>query len=107
MKLYLQTLLRTWNKARALDRSPVGPEIDYHEVWGILAAMALWLRTTNPQAGLVTEWQLYDFLLTYFQKEEECARTEARDRTRDFLESVHRYSSLLLERGQGQYGFIH
>ena len=106
-ELYLETLLRTWNKARTLDRSPVGPDIDYHEVWGILAAMALWLRETNPQAGLVTERQLYDFLLNYFQNEEECARAEARERTRGFLGSVHRYSSLLLERGQGQYGFIH
>ena len=40
-ELYLDTLLRSWNKARALDKTPVGPDIDYHEVWQILAPMAL------------------------------------------------------------------
>jgi formylglycine-generating enzyme required for sulfatase activity len=106
-ELYLETLLRSWNKARALDRTPVGPEVDYHEIWQILAPMALWLRATNPQAGLVTERQLNEFLVTYYQDEEDCPRTEARRKTQDFLEAVHRYSSLLLERGRGQYGFIH
>ncbi len=31
----------------------------------------------------------------------------AREKACEFLESVRRYSSLLLERGEGQYGFIH
>ena len=34
-------------------------------------------------------------------------RGEARARARDFLDSVHKYSNLLLERGQGRYGFMH
>ena len=106
-ELYLDTLLRSWNKARALDKTPVGPDIDYHEVWQILAPMALWLRRENPRAGLVSEQQFYDFLVRYYQEEEGCTRNEARQKTRDFLKSVHHYSSLLLERGRGRYGFIH
>ena len=35
------------------------------------------------------------------------ARGPARERGRGFLESVHTYSNLLLERGPGQYGFMH
>ena len=106
-ELYLDTLLRSWNKARALDKAPIGPDIDYHEVWQILAPMALWLRQENPQAGLVSEQQLKDFLVDYYQEEEDCPRHLARSKTKEFLESVHHYSSLLLERGRGQYGFIH
>lgn len=106
-EFYLDTLLRTWNKARALDHTPIGPDIDYHEIWQILAPMALWLRQTNPEAGLVTEQQLYDFLVRYYQQEEGCSRSDAREKTRGFLDSVHRYSSLLVERGWKQYGFIH
>ena len=65
------------------------------------------MRRENPQAGLVSEQQFYDFLVRYYQEEEGCTRNEARQKTRDFLKSVHHYSSLLLERGRGQYGFIH
>jgi len=53
--LYLETLIRSWNKARALDHFPVGPELDPNEIIQILGPLALWLRQENPTSGLVSE----------------------------------------------------
>jgi formylglycine-generating enzyme required for sulfatase activity len=73
-----------------------------------LAPLALWLRQENPTAGLVSRDQIEDWLTRYYHGEEwELPKGEARQRGREFLESVQRYSNLLLERGEGQYGFLH
>jgi predicted NACHT family NTPase len=76
-ELYLETLLRSWHKARALDKTPVGPEIDFLEAWNILAPLALWLRETNPQAGLVSERQLNEFLVNHYKDVEGYSTGEA------------------------------
>jgi len=74
----------------------------------VLAPLALWLRQENPTAGLVTQEQLEHWLTEYYHGEEwDLPRGEARQRGRAFLESVQRYSNLLLERGERQYGFLH
>jgi energy-coupling factor transporter ATP-binding protein EcfA2 len=107
-ELYLKTLITSWSKARALDKRPVGPEMDYLKTIAVLAPLALWLREENPSAGLVSEERLVEWLTSFYQGEEyEYKRDEAADRARDFLNSVRTYSNLLIERGQGRYGFIH
>jgi formylglycine-generating enzyme required for sulfatase activity len=73
----------------------------------VLAPLAMWLRETNPTAGLVARPQLEDWLTDYYQREWSMSRGEARARGREFLEGVHRYSNLLVERGERQYGFLH
>ncbi len=106
--LYLETLISAWSKARSLDRRQVGPEMDYQEILNVLAPLALWLREENPTAGLVSEADLLDWLTRYYMGEDwGMPRGLARERGRGFLESVHTYSNLLLERGPGQYGFMH
>ena len=107
-ELYLQTLIESWNLARLLDQYPVGEGMRYEETVQVLAPLALWLRQENPTAGLVTQEQLEHWLTEYYHGEEwGLPRGEARQRGRAFLESVQRYSNLLLERGERQYGFLH
>jgi len=107
-ELYLRTLISAWNQARALDRRPVGPELDYLETARVLAPLALWLRETNPEAGLARQAEVERWLAGYYQGDEwGLPAGEARQRARGFLAAVHRYSNLLVERGEGVYGFIH
>jgi formylglycine-generating enzyme required for sulfatase activity/energy-coupling factor transporter ATP-binding protein EcfA2 len=107
-ELYLKTLISAWSKARALDRRPVGPPLDYLQTISVLGPLALWLRQENPTAGLVPEERLLEWLTGHFMGEDWGLRHgEAMKQAREFLDSVRRYSNLLLERGQGRFGFIH
>jgi formylglycine-generating enzyme required for sulfatase activity/energy-coupling factor transporter ATP-binding protein EcfA2 len=107
-ELYLKTLISAWSKARALDKRPVGPPLDYLETVSVLGPLALSLREENPTYGLISEERLIDWLTDHFMGDDwGLRRGEARERSREFLDSVHKYSNLLLERGQGRYGFIH
>lgn len=102
-ELYLKTLISAWSKARALDKKPVGPPLDY-----LQTITVLWLRQENPTAGLVTEERLIEWLTQFFMGEDwGDKRGVAAIHAREFLNSVHTYSNLLLERGPGRYGFMH
>jgi formylglycine-generating enzyme required for sulfatase activity/energy-coupling factor transporter ATP-binding protein EcfA2 len=106
--LYLETLISSWNKARALDRYPVGPDIDSGEILQVLGPLALWLRETNPTAGVVPEDALLrELSRIYASPEWGFPLGQARKQAHDFLKSVHQYSNLLVERGYEQYGFLH
>ncbi len=107
-ELYLETLIRSWNKARALDQYPVGPELNPNEVLMTLGPLALWLREENPSAGIVSENALLGELTRYYMGEDwGFKRGPAREKAREFLKSVRTYSNLLVERGPRQYGFLH
>ncbi len=107
-ELYLQALIESWNRARSLDQYPVGPGMNYVETVQVLASLALWLRQENPTAGLVSREQIEQWLTAYYHGEEwGLPKGEARQRGRDFIDNVERYSNLLLERGERQYGFLH
>jgi formylglycine-generating enzyme required for sulfatase activity/energy-coupling factor transporter ATP-binding protein EcfA2 len=107
-ELYLQALIESWNQARSLDQYPVGPGLKYEETIRILAPLALWLRQTNPTAGLVSRDQLEAWLTSHFHGPEwGLPRGQARQRGLAFLAGVEQYTNLLLERGERQYGFLH
>ncbi|MGQ0601409.1 MAG: formylglycine-generating enzyme family protein, partial [Anaerolineales bacterium] len=107
-ELYLKTLISAWSKTRALDKRPVGPPLDYLQTVSVLGPLALRLRAENPTAGLVPEERLIECLTVFFKGEDwGLKHGEAMKQAREFLDSVRKYSNLLLERGQGRYGFIH
>ncbi len=106
-ELYLKTLINAWSKARALDKTPVGPELNYLRTVSVLGPLALWLRETNPTAGLVPEERLIEWLARHFEADSGLPAGPAAEKGREFLDSVGKYSGLLLERGPGRYGFIH
>jgi formylglycine-generating enzyme required for sulfatase activity len=81
--------------------------MDYLETAQVLAPLALWLRESHPGAGLAPRGEVENWLTEYYQDEWGLARGEARQRARGFLAAVRRYSNLLVERGEGTYGFIH
>jgi formylglycine-generating enzyme required for sulfatase activity len=107
-ELYLKTLIETWNQARSLDKRPVGLSMNTRETISVLGPLALRIREDNPTYGLISEDRLLDWLADYFQGEEwGLKRGQACERARDFLQSVQRYSNLLVERGHQRYGFLH
>lgn len=102
-KNYVETLLKHWNLARSLaGRS--GREVDLVETMKILEPLALWMHEVSPGVGLVKEGPLQRKL------ESLCAGRGHVDPARAaeaFLKDVREHSSLLLSRGEHQYGFIH
>lgn len=100
---YVKTLLSTWNRARGLGRPPAR-DLDPVQTVKILAPLALWMHETSPGVGLVKREALRRELEALSARRgkanpEACAR--------QFLNDVHDYAGLLLERGPGEYGFIH
>jgi formylglycine-generating enzyme required for sulfatase activity/energy-coupling factor transporter ATP-binding protein EcfA2 len=107
-ELYLDTLIRAWNKARALDRQQIGPDMNPNDILAALGPLALWLREENPTAGVVSERALLGELTRYYMGDDwGLKRGPALTKACEFLKSVRRYSNLLVERGRDQYGFLH
>ncbi len=100
---YVETLLKHWNLARGLDRPPTR-DLDMVETMRLLAPLALWMHDTSPGVGRVKREELRRRL------EQLCASRglpEPELAAWRFLEDVREYAGLLLERGPGEYGFIH
>ncbi|RLD05376.1 MAG: hypothetical protein DRI56_09740, partial [Chloroflexota bacterium] len=70
----------------------------------ILAPLALWMHEVSPGVGLVKREDVHRKLADLFQERGE---QEPETAARQFLADVHEHAALLLERGSGQYGFIH
>lgn len=105
---YLETLIEAWNRASALDKSAGRESLDYESTLEVLGPLALRIREENPTAGLVSARQLQDWLAEYYTGEQwGLKQGPAREKAREFLENVRKYSNLLVERGEGQFGFIH
>jgi formylglycine-generating enzyme required for sulfatase activity len=100
---YVRTLLSSWNRARGLGRPPAR-DLDVVETVRILAPLALWMHETSPGVGLVKQGDLRRELVEIYRQAGEDAPERA---GRRFLRDVREHASLLLERGAGQYGFIH
>ena len=100
---YVKTLLRTWNLARSLDGRPQR-EVNDTETLRVLAPLALWMHESSPGVGLVKREKVRRKLIDIYAGRGAADPEAATER---FLTDVHRYASLLLERGPGEYGFIH
>ena len=99
----METLLRHWNLARGLDRRPQR-DLDVVETLRVLAPLALWMHETSPGVGLVKQQQVRRTLVDIYRRREEANPERA---AQQLLEDAREHASLLLERGPGQYGFIH
>jgi formylglycine-generating enzyme required for sulfatase activity len=100
---YVRTMLSSWNRARGLGRPPTR-DLDVVQTVRVLAPLALWMHETNPGVGLVKRETLRRYLEGLF---EEQGAEEPEAAARRFLVDVREHAGLLLERGPGQYGFIH
>ncbi len=112
----ISALITSWNRARTLGR-PSPDKLERVQTIKILAPLALWMHEVSAGVGLVKEQALLDQLEEQYLKlkieprrsseatalERQTAQAEART----FLDDVRKYTGLLIERGVGQYGFIH
>ncbi|MBE0698571.1 MAG: SUMF1/EgtB/PvdO family nonheme iron enzyme, partial [Anaerolineaceae bacterium] len=101
---YVKTMLSVWNRARSLSGRTTGPEVDVVQTVRVLAPLARWMHEANPGVGLVRREDLRRKLVEIY-----AARGEQEPETaaNAFLTDVHEHTGLLLERGPGEYGFIH
>lgn len=101
---YVSTLLSTWNRARSLSGHAPGRDLDEVQTVRILAPLALWMHQVNPGVGLVKREDLRRKLEELFAERGDANPQAA---AIQFLQDVREHSALLLERGPGEYGFIH
>ncbi|MBL0345582.1 SUMF1/EgtB/PvdO family nonheme iron enzyme [Candidatus Villigracilis affinis] len=101
---YVNTLLSTWNRARSLSGRAPGCDIDELQTVRILAPLALWMHEVSPGVGLVGREDMRRKLEELFLERGDVSPHQA---ARQFLIDVREHAALLLERGPGEYGFIH
>ncbi len=100
---YVEVLLSTWNRARSLDR-PAARDVDPVATLRLLAPLALWMHEASPGIGLVKLEALQAKLEQLYENRGD---QDPKGSSRRFLEDVREYAGLLLDRGPGEYGFIH
>lgn len=101
---YVNTLLSTWNRARSLSGRAPGRDIDEIQTVRILAPLALWMHEVSPGVGLVEREDMRRKLEELFLERGDSSPHQA---ARQFMLDVREHAALLLERGPGEYGFIH
>jgi formylglycine-generating enzyme required for sulfatase activity len=101
---YVTTLLSTWNRARSLSGRAPGRDLDEIQTVRVLAPLALWMHEVSPGVGLVGSEEMRRKLEELFTERGDVSPHQA---ARQFLMDVREHAALLLERGPGEYGFIH
>lgn len=99
----VRTLLHYWQLARGLDR-PLPPLFDMAALLRVLPRLALWMQQTSPGVGLVGERPLLRQLTVIYREE---GVADAAQAAQTLLRAVQEYASLLVERGPGEFGFVH
>lgn len=99
----VRTLLQYWQLARGLDR-PLPPQFDLAVLLRLLPKLALWMQQTSPGVGLVGERPLLRQLTAIYREE---GAADPATAAQMLLEAVRQYASLLVERGPGEFGFVH
>jgi formylglycine-generating enzyme required for sulfatase activity len=105
--LCIQTLVETWREARS-EAGPVGEPLRVANEIKVLAPFALWLQERAPGPGGAARRDavralLVDLMARQFKGDREAAEKEAEI----FLELGQRQTGLLVERGEGWFGFFH
>ena len=101
---YVSTLLSTWNRARSLSGRAPGRDLDEVQTVRVLAPLALWMHEVSPGIGLVNREDMRRKLEEIFTERGDVSPQIA---ARQFLQDVRDHAALLLERGPGEFGFIH
>ncbi|MEI7848497.1 MAG: SUMF1/EgtB/PvdO family nonheme iron enzyme, partial [Chloroflexota bacterium] len=101
--LSLRTLLSTWNRARNIGGLSPGRDVDERQTIQVLAPLALWMHQTNIGVGLVRRRDLERQLQSLFEKRGD----DPQHASELFMQDVHDFTGVLLERGPDEYGFIH
>jgi len=109
-RLSVEALAETWNLARTPER-PIelwlgDRRLDERQVVRILAPIAFWMHEQRP-AGLITREELAARIARHFEEQEGKAPGEAQKLADDFIHLMQQVAGLIVERGLGQFGFLH
>ena len=102
---YVKALVETWALHRSPDRI-ITQTTKYAEVERVLAALALWMRETNPEAGTVDQPAIENWLTQRYGGAT-ISPDAARRAAQKFVTDLRQGSGLIVERGHRVYGFIH
>lgn len=102
-ELYVKTLITSWSRRRTLAREALSG-LEEAEAIKILAPLALWMHREHP-AGTAPRAEIEKQIETYYAQKMELP--QAVNAARGFVDSVRKYTSLLVERGENAYGFLH
>jgi formylglycine-generating enzyme required for sulfatase activity len=97
-------MLSSWNKARSLSGRATGPDLDVVQTLKILAPLALWMHEVSPGLGLVKREDLRRRVESMYRERSDGDFEVA---AATFMDDLSKGVGLLLERGPGEYGFIH
>jgi len=102
-ELYVKTLITSWSRHRTLAREALG-SLEEIEAIKILAPLALWMHREHP-GGTAPREEIERRIQAYYAQKMTTA--EAESAARSFVDSLRKYTSLLIERGENAYGFLH
>jgi HEAT repeat protein len=107
-EIFARTLCETWGRVRRITSGEQqGLDIRYEEeAVPILGRLALEMHYHHP-AGVAPEAFVVDVLARTLQERDDTTPESARQSARQFLERAGREVQILLERGAGQWGFLH
>ena len=107
-EVFARTLCEAWGSARRVVASDVDHrDIRYEEeALPILGELALQMHRQWP-AGVAPEGFVIDTLARAIQERDGVSAEEARKAAQEFLQRAGQDVQLLLERGPGQWGFLH
>jgi hypothetical protein len=102
---YIEVLLSSWQLARGL----AGPQpdlrtLDVVETLQVLGPLALWMQESSPGQGLVQRHALQTRLTAIYTERGDPNPQAA---ATQLLTDAREAANLLIERGHGEYGFIH
>jgi len=102
-ELYVKTLITSWSRHRTLAREALG-SLEEVEAIKILAPLALWMHREHPAGTAPRQESEKQIQIYYAQK---MTTEEAGAAARGFVDSLRKYTSLLVERGENADGFLH
>lgn len=102
---YIKALVENWALHRNPDRILTQTR-RYNETERILAALALWMRETNPEAGVVDQPAVEDWLIN-IHTDPNAPPAIARAAAHKFVTDLRNDCGLIVERGHRVYGFLH
>lgn len=107
-EVFARTLCETWSSARRVVASQgLGQDIRYEEeAIPILGELALRMHLAWP-TGAAPEAFILENLAEILREREGTAPAEAERAARRFLERAGKEVQIILERGAGQWGFLH
>ncbi|MCP4657758.1 MAG: NACHT domain-containing protein, partial [bacterium] len=104
-EIILNTLIRSWNKARSLANRPVGEDLSAEETKKIWAAVAHWMhreKSTGTCHRQQVQERLVEVLIEFNRGE-----IEAEKIAESYIAAAAERSGLLEERGTNVFAFLH